>query len=864
MNVRLKTLISFAIVLLVGAVVWMLLPAGETAPPAAPARAPQPSAAAQRDEGDAAAQRIAVEANPDAASLTLRGRVLDPYGEPVAGALVGDAEAAAPVRTAADGGFALRVDVGARAMTLLVLAAGHAPLLFDVEPGAGERDLGDVLLRHAGSIRGSVTTTGGQPLPAVAMTLAWQGAALPAGLDLERLLPVASSEADGSYTFANLMPGSYRVRAAVEGMQRGQSARLTVREGQECLAAPIALAVGYELRGLVLGPGDVPVAGAAVRIEDRGNPRFREAVATDADGAFVATAVPPGPLRVEVTSPGYLSSSRADVDATRGERLVMRLETGLGIRGIAVDARSGKPVQRFAVELRRLGELDPASNGTMVQQLQRQVEALRAPASDSTGEPLQVAAQLQARLAAVQQPVGPVPVPADVGPMLERPQGRFACDGLQEGVYTVGIASPDHQYAESAPIELRRGRLAAELRIELSTGHRVTGAVVSRRTGAAIAGARVELLHPLAPGRELAPSPYPWAFAPAAPAAAVMATDTGDDGRFAFAAVGAGAWRLTVRQAQIADHDSDVFYVQQDGIDLRIAVDERASLFGRVHPARAMPAGIEVLVLGGHGTLRTTKAGSDGSYRFELLQPGSYLVRAFAADARQYQQRLLGSLFGSGAGGEQPQCDLTLAPGECRGFDLDLDQPAAGAVAGTFAINGQPARGGRVVLQPVPGEAPGSGGLPLRGSCDELGRFQLADVPAGNYAAQWFGATRQELHRQAVRVEPGANVELRIEAAAGAVRGHILAADAAPAELRGYVWVLPGAAAAPDDLYEYRREHRSHRIAVQAGAFEDAALTPGPAVVVADIRGRRRLSTTAVVPAGGVLLLELPMALSGR
>ena len=99
----------------------------------------------------------------------------------------------------------------------------------------------------------------------------------------------------------------------------------------------------------------------------------------------------------------------------------------------------------------------------------------------------------------------------------------------------------------------------------------------------------------------------------------------------------------------------------------------------------------------------------------------------------------------------------------------------------------------------------------------------------------------------------------------GGLRGRVLAPDAASAEeIAGSLWVLPGAAEAPDDLYQYQQVHRTQRIRVRNGTFEDEGLTPGPAVLLLEIRGRARVATKAVIPARGVLPLDLTAARASR
>ena len=75
----------------------------------------------------------------------------------------------------------------------------------------------------------------------------------------------------------------------------------------------------------------------------------------------------------------------------------------------------------------------------------------------------------------------PVAVPADTGPVAERPEGKFSFDGLEEGLCAVGIASPAQRFAEVEPIELRRGMPAPDIRLELVPGHTLAGLLVAKR-----------------------------------------------------------------------------------------------------------------------------------------------------------------------------------------------------------------------------------------------------------------------------------------------------------------------------------------------------------------------------------------------
>jgi hypothetical protein len=223
--------------------------------------------------------------------------------------------------------------------------------------------------------------------------------------------------------------------------------------------------------------------------------------------------------------------------------------------------------------------------------------------------------------------------------------------------------------------------------------------------------------------------------------------------------------------------------------------------------------------------------------------------------------RLFGAIFPLHAGGvdpkQIPERDVTLGEGETRVFDLALDVPATGTVQGRLLINGQPGKGAQAIVRPLPGEAPGSGGLALRGACDDLGRFTIPDVPAGKYTLSLGGASRQELHSEPLTVAPNQTTLVERDLAAGGLRGRVVVPDPSTEETRGYVWVLPGITEAPADLYEYRRTKRTHRIQVRNGAFEDASLTPGPAIAVVDIRGRSYAVAKIVIPARETLAVDL-------
>ncbi len=209
--------------------------------------------------------------------------------------------------------------------------------------------------------------------------------------------------------------------------------------------------------------------------------------------------------------------------------------------------------------------------------------------------------------------------------------------------------------------------------------------------------------------------------------------------------------------------------------DLRVEVGARAELHGRVldiAPGASLRRsnGIEVLVLGGHGTLRTVAASADGTYRFADLQPGSYVVRAFPASARTYRRRLLAGIFPLSAvavdATKVVPRDVTLVEGETSAFDIALDLPPTGSVEGMVTINDRPGKDGRATVLPF-GNTAHWLGLSMRADVDEFGRFVVEEVPPGAYELRVYGSTRQELHRQAIQVAAGEMSVVQVRLAAG-------------------------------------------------------------------------------------------------
>jgi protocatechuate 3,4-dioxygenase beta subunit len=135
------------------------------------------------------------------------GTVRSAEGVPVPEATVvltdAQGEVAATTRTDADGRFALR-DLVCGPYTLAVSARAFRPAALAVDVAATGATQQDVVLTGSGTLRGTVRTEGGHPVPDARVTLLDTAGAVVAAV---------LTGADGRFRFTDLEPGEYTVIA---------------------------------------------------------------------------------------------------------------------------------------------------------------------------------------------------------------------------------------------------------------------------------------------------------------------------------------------------------------------------------------------------------------------------------------------------------------------------------------------------------------------------------------------------------------------------------------------------------------------------------------------------------------------------
>ncbi len=322
----------------------------------------------------------------------------------------------------------------------------------------------EIQLSKGSSIEGFVTDLDGKPI-AGAQVRARRNVELSGeALIFATMLPmpigeVAYSREDGKYRLRGIEPGTYRIDARAIGYAKKAISPVEVGEGPAPL--DITLDPGGVITGRVVDLDGEPLTGVEVvaflrfegsdptgpgaDIERRmiqlggvGNASTK----TGDDGRFELTQLPEGSFRVVARAPRHEPATTDDAQA--GDDVSdLVLAPFCSLRGIVIDAATGAPVPRFQV---RLGERLEEGTGDF-----RERWEFRRRVDDA--------------------------------------QGVFAYAEVPQREYRGSVRADAYMMARQI-VRLEPGE-ERELRIELTPGWRITGAVTDANSGAPIQGAKL-------------------------------------------------------------------------------------------------------------------------------------------------------------------------------------------------------------------------------------------------------------------------------------------------------------------------------------------------------------------------------------
>ncbi|HEU4538673.1 MAG TPA: carboxypeptidase regulatory-like domain-containing protein, partial [Polyangiaceae bacterium] len=298
----------------------------------------------------------------------LRGSVLDPEGQPVAGALVLACDGKDNGRALSDEAGAFRLPSSSEGCPVVAQHDEYAPS----EPATAGPRL-TLRLGAGGSITGVVVDEGGAPVTSFS-------------LGVESFTPATGEHAfsirsgpsspfqdpGGAFSIERLAPGSYVLTASTEGKPIARSASIDVSPGRAAAGVRIVMAAGGTVEGRAYDEAKrAPVAGARVAFDSLTStqPDAGSHAVTDADGNFRLENAPAGPFTLRVEHEGYrtrlVSGLRvASRQTLRQEVALAPTENaGLAFGGIGAtlqqtreglvftDAFPGDPAQRAGVRV---------------------------------------------------------------------------------------------------------------------------------------------------------------------------------------------------------------------------------------------------------------------------------------------------------------------------------------------------------------------------------------------------------------------------------------------------------------------------------------------------------------------------------
>lgn len=632
-------------------------------------------------------------------------------------------------------------------------------------------DSGALRLAPGARLRGRVAGPGEVPL---------EGARVVAGPGLEPML----TGADGRFDFGLVAAGRRSVDAEHAGHAGRGGVTVDLAPGRETDVA-IALETARSIFGRVVDPAGAPVAGVqleAERLDEQPSP-FRvsgAAAESRADGSFAIEGLAAGRYDVRARPPGYRSLHASGVEAGREEALVLVLELGAEVRGVAVDAATAEPVEvaRFGLERRRPGS--------------------------PPGQPERAFAPV----ATAAEGGGRFCLRADVPPGFQ-----FRVVGFAEG----------RPFATSDWLDLANGGVVEGVELRFERAAALSVAVVAA-DGAPVQGARVEAwdlprsadrMHALWGGKraEAESDASGIAVLPPQPAASL---------------------RLVGRKPGFAVTVALAVPPAVAGEPIRMQLARGGTLHGVVRDLDGAPVpGVSVWANGSSGQFATGWTGADGHFRFPHLAAGRYRLSA-ELDSGEDDVVMV-----RGVRGEDPErayAFLVVEGGETIAH-LALDTRARGALEGTVRIDGRAQAGLEVLARPLPGPAGfgPSARIEVRNApADDAGRFRFARLPPGDYFLTVLAGMRAEYEGIECTVAPGGLASVGIDVATAAISGRVVSAATGDPVAAASITaervalderrelnqiVLPGTAAAADGTFALE--------ALQAGTYQLRVSAPG-------------------------------------
>ncbi|HXI03686.1 MAG TPA: carboxypeptidase regulatory-like domain-containing protein [Candidatus Saccharimonadales bacterium] len=329
----------------------------------APGYAPASAGGLRLEEGATVVDAGEITLQPGA---HVRGRVIDPDGNPIAGAeghVVHDFESLGDFTTDATGAFDVPDLAAGSNVTVRIDADGYAR--GEAAGVVAPTDDVEITLQASSKVSGQVLDAATrQPITEFSVGVSRErsfGGGAMRSVDLGGA-PVPFQDEEGHFVLEDIEPGKITLTARAPGYRDAVMKDLDVPAGGEIEEIRLLLERGATIQGQVTDDRSVPVAGARIsrQREEAGGMRIAigpggEGTYSDGDGYFSMDGLERGPMTLSVTHDGY-EPAQVAVDTTSDvEGLNVVLSRGGTISGTVLLADGGTPVAEASVTLAAAG-----------------------------------------------------------------------------------------------------------------------------------------------------------------------------------------------------------------------------------------------------------------------------------------------------------------------------------------------------------------------------------------------------------------------------------------------------------------------------------------------------------------------------
>ena len=435
-------------------------------------------------------------------------------------------------------------------------------------------------LAEAGTIRGVVSDTAGRPLEGAEVSVSGSVARGSRRKRVEPPEPV-TTDAQGRYELAEVPEGRWSVTA-----QKGGYTSVTrvsaIQAPDGAVELDLQLFARGTIRGMVRLPSGRPATGIAVNV--RAQPKSGEAAATTIDedkGSYALSVDHPGTYEMTAQAEGYVPARPLTVRIDEGGELTavdLVLDAKLSVVRGQVLAPDGRT---------------PAADAEMA----------LLPAASRSREPMELLGESGAKW----EQTGP--------------HGAFERASLEPGTYDVWVRAPGCRATMTEGVEVPRGQHVDGLRCVLQPGATVRG-TARQADGEPLAGARLRATLT----DRLADTSRKWN--------GTIKTD--DAGSWQIDHVPVGEYTLSLRPSKLTSVPEEEFALSldeprvYDGL-LEYETPATVEVTGSVRgPDGAPVRGARVTAYPARGGQSTATTAADGSFRFQDVGPGTYVVAATA------------------------------------------------------------------------------------------------------------------------------------------------------------------------------------------------------------------------------------------